>query len=101
MLDGYLNQKATLKKAAKASDGSPKMNNRGEIEFLAPVTISCRKQVRTQTILTSDARVLKTDYIYYTSWPVWTDDLLDGQRVQDVAEWADLTGEIVGYKAVV
>ena len=101
MLDSYLNQEVEYTQAARNPDGTVQMSNRGEVVYLAPVVIPCRKQRREREILTADAQIIKTDYVFYTEQQVQTDDLLDGRRVQNVSEWVDLGGDIVGYKAVV
>lgn len=77
------------------------MSNRGEPTYGPPVFIPCRRQLRTQEIITPDKQVIKTEYVYYVKDAVCPGDKLDGRLVQMVAEWTMLGGRIMGYKAVV
>lgn len=77
------------------------MNNRGEPVYGPPVNITCRRQVKTQEIITPDKQVIKAQYVYYVTDAVVPGDKLDGHLVQQVEEWEMLGGRIMGYKAVV
>ena len=101
MLSGYLNQTAVLTRAERDTDGNAVMNNRGEVNYLAPVSVPCRRELSQREILTPDAQTIKTNWVHYLVTPVATDDVLDGLRVQLVEVWAGLGGATVGYKAVV
>lgn len=90
----YLNQSAQLERFQKDDDyGNP--------IFESPVTIKCRRQPigRFERSSFGDSVVPKT--VYYTDRPVAVGDKLDGYTVLDVPEMVDLSGMVVGYKAVV
>lgn len=77
------------------------INNRGEPEYGPPVTISCRRQIQTQEIISPDKQIIKAEYVYYVKDAVVPGDKLDGHLVQMVEEWTMLGGQTMGYKAVV
>lgn len=103
MLTAYLNQTAEVLTAERNEDGSVKMNNRGEIQYADLASVPCRKRQKTQEIILPDKQQVKTTLIYYFSaeYAIREDDIVDGLRVQRVADWVNLSGEIVGYKAEV
>lgn len=94
MLTQYLTAKAQ-------HEPMTNLNNRGEPIFGPPVAIYCRRQVKTQEIITPDKQTIKTEYIYYVKDAVVPGDKLDGRLVQLVEEWSMLGGRIMGFKAVV
>lgn len=94
MLSTYLNQTAEYKPCT-GTDG------RGESIFGTPVTISCRKQAKTQNVLTATGQVLQSQHVYLLKQAVAVGDMLDGSVVMAVNDWHGLFGEVIGYKAVV
>ena len=94
MLTQYLTAKAQ-------HEPMTNMNNRGEPVYGPPTTIPCRRQLKTQEIITPDKQVIKVERVYYVKDAVVPGDKLDGHLVQMVEEWELLGGRIMAYKAVV
>ena len=93
MLGAYLNQRVELKRYAGTNDF-------GEALYDYAQVIPCRYQPKAQNVLTSTGQIVKTQHIYYTTQAVAEGDKLDGKVVMAVSEWVGLTGDTVGYKAV-
>ena len=93
MLDAYLNQRVELKRYAGTNDFGEALYGDAEV-------IPCRYQPRAQNVLTSTGQIVKTQHIYYTTQAVAEGDRLDGKVVMAVSEWIGLTGDTMGYKAV-
>jgi hypothetical protein len=92
VLSTYLNQTAQLKRRTDT-------DNRGQGVYGDVVTVDCRKQAKTQYVLTATGATVKTNHIYYLTDSVAEGDMLDGKVVITVVPWTDLGGEIIGYKA--
>lgn len=94
MLKHYLNQTALRQKSTGVDD-------RGQLVYGAAATVPCRLSEKTQTLMSADGRMVVAQRVYYLTTPVAEGDMLDGKIVLAVAQWADLGGHIIGYKAVI
>ena len=93
MLNAYLNQTAEYSPCTGSDD-------RGQPVYGDAEVIRCRKQLKMQNVLTATGQVIKAQHIYYCSHSVAEGDMLDGRVVVAVEIWSGLSGEIIGYKAV-
>jgi len=98
LLDNYLNQKAAYK-AAQRNDEGLVSDEWGQPQYGAKRTVVCRRQAKTQEVLTSDGQKVETSTIYYLVSEVFEGDQLDKLRVVAVAEWVTLGGTPLGWKA--
>lgn len=94
MLSSYLPQTAEH----RARIGT---NKRSEPSYGPASNIKCRKQSKTQEITLPDQQKVITDCAYYLAQAVNVGDTLDGRNVLWVEPWHSLSGEVIGYKAVV
>lgn len=94
MLSGYLNQTAIYKPKTGTDD-------RGQPIYGEAVNIACRHQPKIQNILTNTAQTVQTQHVYYLTNHITEGGMLNGKIIMAVSEWVDLSGGIVGYKAVV
>jgi hypothetical protein len=92
VLSAYLNQTAQYQRRTGT-------DNRGQGVYGSASTVACRKQAKTQHILTATGSTVKTNHVYYLTDSVAEGDVLDGKVVITVIPWAGLGGEIIGYKA--
>ena len=93
MLGNYLNQTASY----AATTGT---DSRGQLTYGTATTVNCRKQAKTQTVMSKDGRIVTTQHVYYLQNAATEGDMLDGMVVMAVGEWTDLSGNVIGYKAV-
>lgn len=93
MLRPYLNHRAEHKKNIG-------LDERGQAQYAEPVSIACRKQATTRQSFTSSDITIQAEHIYYLSNRVSEGDMLDGLTVLLALEWADLSGQVRGFKAV-
>lgn len=94
MLSAYLNQTAEHGKKTGTGD-------RGQPIYADAVTIPCRKQAKIQNVVTATGQTVQAQHIYYTRRTVFEGDILNGKVIMAVSVWYSLTGEVMGYKAVV
>jgi hypothetical protein len=94
MLQAYLNQTALYKPLLD-------VDNRGQPVYGDETVVPCRRQTKTQEIITPDKQTIKVEHVYYLAQSAKEGDSLDGRRVQYVAEMVGLGGTVIGYKAVV
>ena len=94
MLSAYLNQTAEHGKKTGTDD-------RGQPVYGVVEAIPCRKQAKIQNVVTATGQTTQTQHIYYTRRTVFEGDILDGKVIMAVSVWYSLTGEVMGYKAVV
>ncbi|MPW25950.1 hypothetical protein GC105_09120 [Alkalibaculum sp. M08DMB] len=93
MLDGYLNQTVDFSARTGTDD-------RGQPIYSEVLSIPCRYQSKIQNIVTSTGQMLQAQHVYYTKDAIQEGDKLNGLVVMAVADWVDLFGEKIGYKAV-
>lgn len=93
MLGSYLNQTASH----EATTGA---DSRGQLTYDTATTVNCRKQAKTQTVMSKDGRLVTAQHVYYLQNKVTEGDMLDGMVVMAVGEWIDLNGTVIGYRAV-
>lgn len=74
---------------------------RGQPVFSAAVSVTCRKQEKTQNIMDKTGQTVKIQTVYYLSNPVSVGDEIDGKTVLLVTTMTNLFGETDGYKAAV
>lgn len=94
LMSMYTNQRVTLEKFIED-------DNEGMPVFGAPEDIKCRKQPIRSFERTTFADSVAPKSVIYTETEVAAGDRLDGHIVIDVSEMVNLSGEVVGYKAVI
>lgn len=99
----YLRQTATYEAVKYDSDGNPVLDEYGKPEYEAPVTVKCRKEKYHTKAATGYGQFINYSSTYYLDERIKPkiDDKLDGHLIQDVHEYVDGIGVLVGYEVTV
>lgn len=99
----YLRQTAQHQSVVLDPDGTTKLDVYGKPIYSEAVTIKCRKEpAKTQYNSSLGAFVNHTSTYYIDAdVVVRVQDLMDGQLVQQVYEYRDGSGTLVGYEVYV
>ena len=62
----FLKQTCTFEAAVRDASGEIALNRYGEAEYLAPITLKCRRERTTKDVLTANGSVVRSASIYYT-----------------------------------
>ena len=94
ILEDYLNQTALYRPCTGTDE-------RGQPVFGTASSVFCRRQEKITHNIGAQNLTAVTRHVYYLETAVRTGDTLDGYIVTAVECWADLDGDIAGYKAEV
>lgn len=96
----YLKQTATLLPMRMDTDGNVELNNYGEPVYGTQRTVRCRKEPYRVTQRTQTGQIVDVSTIYYFDDSVKpkVGDKLDGSIIQNVSEYWDGSGSLVGYE---
>ena len=100
MIGHLLNQSAFYLAAYRNEDGSPQMNDRGDIVYCTAIDIPCRRESCMKEVTLPDKEVINITDTFYTEMEIRAGDILEGKRVQYVEDWVDGAGNIIGYKSI-
>lgn len=96
----FLKQTCALEIYQLGADGSPLLNDFGEIQYNAPITCRCRRERCIQDVATSNGAILKSASRYFLdeSTPILADYRIDGRVVLQVADYVNGLGRTEGYE---
>lgn len=96
----FLKQTCVLETYQLNADGSPKLNDFGEIQYNAPAVCKCRRERCIQDVETSNGAILKSASRYFLdeSVSILADYRIDGRVVLQVADYVNGLGRIEGYE---
>lgn len=99
----YLKQTAQFSKVQLDSDGSKKLNEYGEPVYSDPITVKCRRERYQVKATAAYGAFVNYQHTYYLDDAVEpsVDDLLDGEKIQNVERYVDGLGKLVGYEVMV
>lgn len=96
----FLKQTCALEIYQLGADGSPLLNDFGEIQYNVPITCRCRRERCIQDVETSNGAILKSASRYFLdeSVPILADYRIDGRVVLQVADYVNGLGRVEGYE---
>lgn len=99
-LTKYLRQRAVYAPVERTSVGTPKLNAYGEPSYGATKTVKCRREPYVAHGLSVGGSVAVYRYSYYLDTTVtpMIGDKLDDRVIQDVQDYYDGMGILVGYE---
>ena len=99
-LTKYLKQTAVIENVALNIDGKPKLDAYGQPEYSAPITVKCRKEPYQGRASTSYGQYVNfsTTYYFDESTKISSGDRVDGHEVQNITDYIDGLGNLVGYQ---
>lgn len=99
----YLRQKCTLQRCLRDTKGEIVRNSYGEPQYDEELVIPCRREVRTQKVMTTDGSILTATSVYYLDPHdlVSVEDLVDGHVVLTVTEYTGSSGLLEGIQVTV
>ena len=98
----FLRQKCQLEQVI-FEEGLPKLNDFGELQYAAPVSVKCRHESSHKDIQTTNGSIVRSTSRYFLdeSVPVAPDDRIDGRVVVSVVEYVNGLGLVEGYEVYV
>lgn len=99
----YLRQTATYEAVKYDEQGKPVLDAYGNPTYEAAVTVKCRKEKYHAKAATGYGQFVNYSSTYYLDEKIKpkVDDKLDGHLIQDVNEYVDGIGVLVGYEVTV
>lgn len=99
----YLKQTAEFQAVVRSETGKPQLNEYGEPSYQEPVVVKCRREKYHVKAATNTGAFINCMHTYYLDDSVkpMVDDMLDGHLIQDVEEYVDGAGILVGYEVSV
>lgn len=98
----FLRQICQLEHYAEVN-GVPKLNDFGEIQYEAPVTVRCRHEMSHKDVQTTNGSVVRSTSRYFVddSQLIRADDRIDGKVVVSVQSYINGLGQSEGYEVYV
>lgn len=102
-LTRYLKQKATIESFISDKDGTPVLDAYGQPTFKRGTVHRCRREHKSSVNTTGYGQFDNVHSTYYfdESVTVRVGDRVDGHLVQDVYEYVNGDGVIIGYEVIV
>lgn len=102
-MSAYLRQTAQYEAVKYDAEGNPVLDEYGKPTYETAVTVKCRKEKYCVKAATGYGQFLNYSSTYYLDEKIKprVDDKLDGHLIQDVNEYVDGIGTLVGYEVIV
>lgn len=102
-LTKYLRQTAQFEAVTVGPNGKPSLNDYGEPAYAGAITVRCRKEPYKAVEGSISGQYVEYSYTYYLDNSVQpkVGDKLDGMVVQQVTDYIDGLGKLVGYEVSV
>lgn len=99
----FLRQTCIWEHFQEQSDGTPVLNDFGEIQYNSSASIKCRRETYHKDVQTATGSIVRAMSRYYVdeTASVVPDDRLDGHVVLSVVEYVNSLGATEGYEVYV
>lgn len=96
----YLRQTAVIENPILDSDGKPKLDAYGRPMFGTPTMVKCRKEPYRARASTGYGHFVNVTTTYYFDdlTAIFAGARVDGHEVQNIADYIDGLGNLVGYQ---
>ena len=96
----YLKQTASIECVLLNTDGTKKLDVYGQPMYATPVTVNCRKETYNARSSTGYGQFVncKTTYYFDESVEITSGATVDGHEVQNIEEYVDGIGTLIGYR---
>ena len=96
----YLRQLSEVQIPVLNNNGEPVLDDYGQPKFSSPVRVKCRKETYNARSSTGYGQFVdyKTTYYFDESVEITSGATVDGHEVQNIEEYVDGIGTLIGYR---